>query len=179
MERTCELEGHYRYLLRIPVNETPKSVLFVLCNPSTADSTKDDTTTRNLQKWAKQNSVGQAVIVNLYAYRASQHAGLASLSEAEAVGEKNMDAIARAAAECDEVLVAWGNPPKCRSAAEVERRVQNVIAAILKVHDFIYCLGTTAAGNPRHPRVWYMTETPPKTVFAKKNDQPPQRLAVC
>ena len=106
MERSCEREGNYRYLLRIPVSNGTKSVLFVMCNPSTADALKDDTTTRNLQKWARQNSVGQVVIVNLYAYRASQHAGLSALSEADAVGEKNMDAISRTAVECDEVIVA-------------------------------------------------------------------------
>ena len=166
MERSCELEGDYRYVLRIPVSEAGKKVLIVMLNPSTADAASDDTTTRNLKKWAKQNRVGWVVIVNLYAYRSSSHAGLAALSEAKAVGVKNSKAIVRAAAECDEVIVAWGNPPAFRAAEEFERRVAKVLQAIRKVHATIYCLGTTRGGHPFHPRYWYIMPTRRKVVFA-------------
>lgn len=171
MERTCELEGNYRYLLRIRVSEARKTALFILCNPSTADATKDDITTRNLKKWAKQNDIGTVVVANLYAYRTSQPGELSSLSEADVVGAKNMDAITRAAAEVDEVIVAWGNLPAIRGDEEFERRVGQVLAAIGKVHREVHCVGTTRKGHPRHPRRWYMESERPKTLFTK-NDQP-------
>lgn len=116
MYRFCELEGNYRYLLRISIGNEGggKKTLFLLCNPSTADATRDDTTTRNLQKWAAENGVGTTIIANLYAFRASSPEALRSLSERRAVGAKNGDAIERASEEADEVIVAWGNPPQSR-----------------------------------------------------------------
>lgn len=165
MERSCELEGKYRYLLRISISEKGTKALFVLCNPSTADAAKDDTTTRNLQKWAKENGVGVVIVTNLYAYRASGPNVLAPLSEAAAVGEKNMEAIARTVAKATEVIVAWGNPPKSRGAAGFQRRIAQVLKTIRQFHQDAYCLGMTQKGQPRHPRVWYMTPERQKTPY--------------
>lgn len=166
MERSCELDGNYRYLLRIQISEGGKCALFVLCNPSTADHMDDDPTTRNLKKWAGQNGVGMIIIANLYAYRASRPAALLSLSESEAIGGKNMDAITRAAMEVDEVIVGWGNPPpKSRSKKEFVKQGQEVLAALSQRHKNVYCMGKTKFGHPRHPRVWYMTRNHEKIFY--------------
>src|SRR2546430_963824 len=69
--KPCDIEGKYRYYLRIHALNKKKRTLFILCNPSTADANYDDPTTRNLKKWASKNHVQALTIVNLFAYRAT------------------------------------------------------------------------------------------------------------
>jgi len=165
MIRSSEIEGNYRYLLHIPVSDEGKKILFLMCNPSTADLYKEDTTTRNLKKWAKQNGVGVIIVGNIYAYRTSRPEALQSLKVAEAVGEKNIDAIIRASSEADEVIIAWGDPPKSRPIFEFNKLKNEILEIIKKKHSNVYRIGTkTKSGQPRHPRTWYMRDDREKTV---------------
>lgn len=159
MDRQCEQNGKYRYLLRIPVPEVQggRAGLFIMKNPSTANANKDDPTTRNLKKWAQANGIADIWIVNLYAYQASSPNALANLSEADAVGQHNMATIARATSEVHEVFAAWGNPPNSRSREEFDSRIAAALAIVRTHHPVVYCVGQlTRDGYPRHPRRWYL-----------------------
>jgi|SRR3989344_3195423 len=170
MERSCEQDGKYRYLLNIPIGNESRKTLFILCNPSTANASRDDPTTGNLKKWARGNGIGIVIVANLYAYRSPHPFALSHLSEAEAVGHKNMAVITRAVSEADEVIVAWGNPPAGRSAKEFEKRTQEVLTVLHQRHEIVYCVGTTNGGHPRHPRVWYMRKNCRKVPFLRLPD---------
>jgi hypothetical protein len=147
-----------------------KSVLFIMKNPSTANADRDDPTTRNLKKWAKANGIADIWIVNLYAYRASSPDALATLSEADVVGEENMATIRRAAAEVQEVFAAWGNPPHSRGKEEFDRRIVEVLDLVLLKHPCVYCVGQlTDDGYPRHPRRWYMEDGREKATFRNRD----------
>lgn len=172
MTRQCEQDEKHRYLLRISVPDTSgnKSALFIMKNPSTANADRDDPTTRNLKKWAEANGIADIWIVNLYAYRASSPDALATLSEADAVGEGNMATIRRAAAEVQEVFAAWGNPPDSRDREEFDRRIMEVLDLVRLLHPCVYCVGQlTDDGYPRHPRRWYMEDGRGKAIFRNGN----------
>lgn len=138
-------DGLYRYLLTRSWSApgAPRAV-FVMLNPSTADATQDDATIRRCVQFAKTWGMGGLTVVNLYALRATQPARL--WQHADPVGPDNdriLTSTAVLAAEADFPIVgAWG------ANAKPAR-----VAAVLGLPGMgrLQCLGTTKAGQPRHP----------------------------
>lgn len=135
--------GQYRYALTRRWGEAP-SLRFVMLNPSTADASLDDPTIRRCMGFAKRDGYGGLVVLNLYAYRATNPKAL--LTCADAVGPGNDDML-RAHLRSSvgvgrPVVAAWG------ANARLDRWDQ--VLALASGVDW-RCLGTTKSGAPRHP----------------------------
>lgn len=136
----CE---RYRYLLGREWAVGPTAV-FVMLNPSTADALHDDPTIRRCLHYARDWGCGALTVVNLYAWRATDPAGLWTAEDP--VGPENdahLRAAAAIAADTSGPLVgAWG----------ANARPDRIGAALaLPGMDRMTALAVTKAGQPRHP----------------------------
>lgn len=134
----------YRYRLRRSLTgsvlERPgKPVVFLMCNPSTADSIQDDPTIRRCVGFAKAWGYSDLLVSNLYAFRASTVSALRKADDP--VGPENDDVL-RAIPAGVPIVAAWGAKPWAR---ERVRRVLELVGRPL------LCLRTTRDGSPEHP----------------------------
>lgn len=136
--------GRYRYALHRDARLGGEGdVLFVMLNPSTADATKNDPTTRRCIGFAQRWGFARLVIANLYAYRATVPVQLRQVEDP--VGPDNDEWIERLAQNAAEVIVAWG-----AFADASEDRIADVVRLIERTR-VPRCLGVTQSGRPRHP----------------------------
>ena len=142
----------YRYLLwRRWVDLPCRFVCFVMLNPSTADDEKDDATIRRCIKFADSWGYGGLLVVNLFAYRATDPKDLPGPSLA--VGAGNDYWIEAAARYARSVVVAWG-------ANQTAGRDVEVVELLRSLPVRLECLGTTKSGAPRHPLRLRASTTP-------------------
>jgi hypothetical protein len=117
-------------------------LLWVMLNPSTADAEVDDATIRRCKSFTTRFGFREMVVVNLYAYRATDPAEL--LTVEDPVGAENDAWLYEAARRASRVVLGWGgsaDPARARAVAEI-LTVDNPV---------LYCLGTNKDGSPRHP----------------------------
>jgi hypothetical protein len=114
------------------------AVVFVGLNPSTADESLDDPTTRRCVGFARAWGYARLELVNLFAYRATRPASL--ITAVDPVGPLNLDAVRAAVDRAAFVVCAWGNHGLGPAAD-----------AVLELVRGPHCLGLTARGAPRHP----------------------------
>lgn len=136
--------GRYRYRLGRAWDDTLPAATFVMLNPSTADADVDDPTIRRCIGFARTWGCGSLVVVNLYAWRATDPREL--LTTDDPVGPNNyahLTAEAMVAADSGAPLVAaWG-------ANAQPERIAQVLA--LPGMDRLAALALTKSGQPRHP----------------------------
>jgi len=131
--------GQYRYQLGRRWGDGP-SCVFIMLNPSTADAEKDDPTIRRCIGFAKREGCGGLIVVNLFAFRATQPEVL--LSAADPIGPENDAYIADALSkESGPIIAAWG--------AWGDGRRGRIVAA--RFPGRLQALGATKDGRPRHP----------------------------
>ena len=138
---TFSRNGRYRYTLRRRLGGRGRgTIVFVLLNPSMADASLDDPTSRRCKAFAKRMGFAWLVIVNLFAYRCTRPAELRRV--ARPVGTSNDRVIRRECRRADLVVVGWGNfgGLSGRSA---------IVTSLVGPKPM--CLGLTAIGQPRHP----------------------------
>ena len=111
---------------------------WVMLNPSTADADVDDPTIRRCIEFSKRWGCGALVVVNLYAWRATNPRDLQRADDP--IGPHNDRHIDVATRSADTVVCAWGASANPERAAEVLRLISRPM-----------CLGTTQGGAPRHP----------------------------
>jgi hypothetical protein len=141
MEASAELSrcGCYRYALRRCWDPSAPLVLFIGLNPSTADATVDDPTSRVCMGYARRWGYGGLLIGNLFALRSTDPAGLRVVRDP--VGPRN-DARLRGLQEAAALVVcAWGEGGAYRA------RDQEVLARLRAPH----CLSRLRSGRPGHP----------------------------
>ena len=131
--------GRYRYWLRRHWNPGRLQCAFIGLNPSTADARIDDPTLRRCIGFAKQWGYGSLLLVNLFAWRATDPRDL--LDAPDPVGPQTNEWLRRATQESGVVVAAWGNGGKLAD------RAYDVATQLRPLH----CLGTTSLGMPRHP----------------------------
>lgn len=136
--------GRYRWTLtRVWEPDLPR-VAFVGLNPSTADGRLDDATIRVCTGFARRWGYGALVMLNLFAWRATDPGKLPV--GVMAVGDQNDLALAIGSAAVREhggiVVCCWGAHP----AASARRD-----RALRLVGSPVHCLGLTQSGAPRHP----------------------------
>jgi hypothetical protein len=123
-----------------------KFLPFVMLNPSTADAEVDDPTIRRCMSFARREGAGGIVVANLCAYRSPSPAALDKASDPFGLG--NQDALIQIAvgAVADEmpIVCAWG-------AHGAGRGDRYAVDLFQRNGARLVCLGTTAAGHPRHP----------------------------
>lgn len=142
--------NQYRYDLgrRWEDIKKPRAV-FIMLNPSTADGTDDDATVRRCVGFARSWGCGSLVVVNLFAYRATNPVDMKRVPDP--VGPENDDFISgwvasRPGSGWDRMAVAaWGDHGIFRQRDLAVRRMLRDLGVPL------FHLGLTAAGNPKHP----------------------------
>lgn len=136
----------YRLELRRVWDDRLPLLPVCMLNPSWADDEKEDMTLLTLIHFARLWGYGGLLIVNLYAYRASQPNEMFKMGEA-AVGKDNERYLASAVLYAREnggkILVAWGNDGQERA---------RWFTRCVEMHGVqMVCLGTTQNGSPKHP----------------------------
>lgn len=148
-------DGLYRYTLwrdwRKP-GETTKTVLFVGLNPSTADADKDDPTIRRCIGFAKAWGYNKLIMVNLFAFRATDPKDMKSTQDPE--GPLNREIVGNATDHADLTIAAWG--------AHGLFKEQN--DRYIKYLTNPYHLGLTKNGFPKHP-LYLKADVKPEPFF--------------
>ena len=121
---------------------TPKSCMFVMLNPSTADADIDDPTIRRCVGFAKALKFDELSVVNLFAYRATKPKDLFAAGEA-VHGDRNQEVIEKAGRDAGMIICAWGAHEKATYQAECVRGWLH--------NRKLYALGFTKDGHPKHP----------------------------
>lgn len=146
MNRTARLSlcRTYRYELRRVWHPAKPLVAFVMLNPSKADNNVDDPTTRKCMGFAYRWNFGGVILLNLFAYRATDPDDLflAQKQKFDIVGPENDATIQSALSDAKKIVVAWGTKggPTLR-ALEVSTALNAPVEA-LKI---------SAQGHPWHP----------------------------
>lgn len=137
--------GRYRYSLVRAWGSGGRLARFVMLNPSTADATADDPTIRRCIGFARLWGLDGLAVVNLYALRSTDPAGLWA-ADVDPVGpdnDRHLWAAAVHASDAETPLVAaWGVNAK---ASRIE-----AVLDLPGMHR-LQALGITKAGQPRHP----------------------------
>lgn len=111
----AEIDGEYRYRLWRQMPEPlgdadPRTCLWVMLNPSTADGTEDDATIRRCLSFADREGCTRIEVVNLFAYRATNPDALLKVRDPEGPRNRDVlrDRLSTAVAEDWLVICAWG-----------------------------------------------------------------------
>lgn len=136
--------GTYRYSLRRWWGANPDTFVVIGLNPSTADARDDDPTIRRCVDFASVAGCGGLIVLNAYAYRATDPAALKTRNDI--VGPDNDWFIAATIAHIDIKLVvcAWTD-------AVADDRAREVLAIMRDFDHEPHVFGLTKAGAPRHP----------------------------
>ncbi len=135
--------GRYRYRLERRWAPGP-AVVFVMLNPSTADHQADDPTIRRCLGFARAWGYDALVVVNLFAWRATEPAQLPAEREL-AVGPEADAHLLEAARSTDLVVCAWG------VHGVRFGRDQEVLGLLRGAGVEPMCVGVSKEGHPRHP----------------------------
>lgn len=131
----------------------PKSCVFVMLNPSTADANEDDPTIRRCVGYAKAWGYDRLEVVNLFAWRATDPSEVLAMGggAVDPVGVLNQDAIQHALNDADMVVCAWGAHG---GHLDQDETVLGWIESYLDINDMevpIMALKRTKDGFPSHP----------------------------
>ncbi len=144
----------YRYLLTRQVNDEepslfmpsicePRTMLFVMLNPSTADERLDDPTIRRCISRAVDAGTEVLKVANAFAWRATDPRELRKV--AYPIGPRNDEILAAVAKTSATIVVAWG------ASCPLDREIA-VLDVLRRNHkSTLWCLGRTKDGHPRHP----------------------------
>ncbi|MDP3417895.1 DUF1643 domain-containing protein [Falsiroseomonas sp.] len=141
--------GHFRYRLDYWWRSGVQPLLVVGQNPSKASHQRTDPTALRCARRAHRAGLGGLVMLNMFPRVATDPADLWAAGEDVAEEAKNMFTIRNALIENIDapVLFAPGGDPHPRHRAQAAK-----VEAILRGKGVdLLCLGTTAAGLPRHP----------------------------
>lgn len=137
-------DKRYRYTLTRRWDSGPIAA-FVMLNPSTADMHVDDPTIRRCVRFAQREKCGQLIVVNLFAWRATNPKILPGIFDP--VGYENdswLNGVFRYEAVAV-VIAAWG------ASAFARKRADEVCEMAKAADRSLHCLGRTKGGAPRHP----------------------------
>jgi hypothetical protein len=144
---TFDPTGAYRYALWRVWDAKRPPLVFVMLNPSTADGWRVDPTIRRCMGFAQSWGYGALTVVNLFAFRATCPRTLRQADDP--IGPANDLHLRNAVASAAAVVFAWGNHGCLH---ERDRAVLTLLLAQKRrAFPALCCLGTTSAGQPRHP----------------------------
>lgn len=143
-------DGRYRYaLVRRFDLSAPDAMVWLMLNPSTADASSDDPTIRKCVGFAARHGFGAIIVVNLYAFRATNPADLidARARGIDVVGPENDEHI-RAAVAGRVLVEAWG----ATKVPAIDERIAVVRALCVGARERC-CFGFSKGppAQPRHP----------------------------
>ena len=129
----------YRYELRRVWDDSAPLVLFIGLNPSTADDTCDDNTSRVCINYARRWGYGGLLLGNLFAYRSTDPSALYTAQDP--VGPENDVYLGTLQSQAQLVVCAWSNTGAYRA------RDLAVLSTLAAPH----CLVKLKSGRPGHP----------------------------
>lgn len=149
--------GQYRYWLSRVWDDSLPRVAWLMLNPSTATADTDDPTIRKVMSFSRKWGFGGIVVVNLFAWRATDPRELSRVehpvSEPEIepkCGEDPFgrwhninDGWIRQKTDGLRLIAAWGTKGALRN--------RDVEVMQLLGDRLVECLGVTADGHPFHP----------------------------
>ncbi|TZG26476.1 DUF1643 domain-containing protein [Sphingomonas montanisoli] len=129
-----------------PLGE-PKSVLFVMLNPSTADGDQDDPTIRRCVAFAKAWGYDRMEVVNLFAWRATDPSAVLRMtgSGPDPVGPDNQRHVRNALDRAGVIVCAWG-----AHGGHIDQD-ETMLGWIEQYGGEPYALRLTKEGFPAHP----------------------------
>jgi hypothetical protein len=140
--------GRYRqYLLRdwTPEGETPRTIMFVGMNPSTADADASDPTVHRETTFARDWGFTRYLKANVLDWRATNPKDLPK-DPGVACSQANLLAIADMAEQSSQIIIAHGKMPKIFHPV-----IKEVVALCRASAADIFCLGRNADGSAKHP----------------------------
>lgn len=152
-EQQCHQIGSCRYTARMSKDRVHRyqltrtwdrqkgKVLFIMCNPSTADAVSNDRTITRITNFTKSWGYGGFVVGNLFAFRSPHPKDLKTAQDPK--GKKNKKYLRRLIKDAEMVVYAWG----CNRGCEPEW-LREIMTQYSKVP---YCIDITKKGEPRHP----------------------------
>ena len=140
----------WRYSLWRRWSESGGTVAFIGLNPSTADETHDDPMVRRCIGFARRWGFGRVIMLNAFGYRSTDPRKLRDI--VDPVGPGNDAAIRAICRRAGLIVACWGI-----HGALFDREL-----AIHKLlhNRSLFCFGTTAGGQPKHPLYLRSTERP-------------------
>ncbi len=143
--------GTYRYSLSREWSDGEGTVLWIMLNPSTADSCLNDPTIRRCIGFSRAWGAKRLEVRNLFAYRATDPKAMiaAHASGVDVVGNTsdvlfpNDRRILEAAERASRIICAWGAEPFAKHRAKFIMRMLG--------HLKLECLGLTKNKDPKHP----------------------------
>ena len=133
------LDRIYRYSLWRFWKKDKGYAAFVCLNPSTADEFTDDPTIRRCINYAESWGYGGMIMLNLFAYRATDPIKLYSAKDP--IGPDNDFHLRSASSKAKVTIAAWGT-----HGGYLGR--DNAVMSMLTAPK---CLGITKEGYPKHP----------------------------
>ncbi len=136
----------YRYRLLHEWSDmfsTPRAIMWIGLNPSTADEEKLDPTLKRIRGFSRAWGYDRFIMANAFAYRATKPPDM--LKQKDPVGPENDRILLECAAEVDKIVVVWGNDG---SRFGRDRQVMDLLK---KSRKKIFCLGRNDDGSPCHP----------------------------
>lgn len=134
----------YRYALFRRWSELAEGVMWIMCNPSTADAFKLDPTVRRCARFAQSWNHASVLVVNIFGLRSTDPKAL--YLHSDPVGRDN-DEVIGTWLDCWDgpVVAAWGVHGAYRQRGEQ-------VAELVRAHGKrLHCLGVTKDGHPKHP----------------------------
>ena len=125
-------------------------LVWVMLNPSAADTSRDDPTTRRVIGLSRSWGFGGCHVVNLFAYRTHRPCDLAGAEDP--LGPGNRRAVSesiRVAEPTGMVMVAWGRHDI--PGVGVEPAAATMLRRIRRAALRPMTVGRNADGSPRHP----------------------------
>lgn len=130
----------YRYMLSRVWDDSLPALAIIGLNPSTADENIDDPTIRRCITFAKRDGYGGIIMLNLFAYRATNPKELKQADNP--IGQHN-NAELRRETRGRSILLAYGANYTGGRADEVQK-----LLGIDTYRTSTFCLGRTQAGHP-------------------------------
>jgi hypothetical protein len=136
---SADMEYRYAFGRWWGHEDLANTVVWVLLNPATGDTERRRRPTlERCIAWSRADFSG-LLIVNLFAYRATDPRVLVDVPDP--VGVANDGALQLITADAPRTIVAWGSRGRMRGRSSEVARVLTTPM----------CLGTTKRGEPRHP----------------------------
>lgn len=140
--------GRYRFSLTRTWAPSKPTMVIIGLNPSTADEILDDPTIRRCIGFARREGFGSLIMLNLFAYRATNPKELQGKNYTQLSGNAENHRIVM---ETCKNVVAHGGVIVCAWGTHGTLLDTNTFFLEQILDGPLYCLGKTKDGHPRHP----------------------------
>lgn len=152
MDAKLSADGLYRYRLDRGWPGGVGRIVWILCNPSTADASKNDPTLRKVLYYSQLWGFNGLTVVNMFAWRATKPKELVAQMKAgvDITGPENDVEIRAALQDAQALVLGWGSlAPRLRHL--VAERTALILAMVREAGISPMHLGINDDGSPKHP----------------------------